>query len=738
VHPARCGLSRSDLTVRSRATAAMSVSVSATSSGSERNLIGQRGRRVGVGDQPQVRYGRHGDTSFGRELDHSGPNYHLVTVRREDRHQGSTISGPRSRCEGLDALRPRRFSVFGALAAGCLAGAFAITELRAASPRSSTAQVVRSDVVKTLKLSGAVQAGLVYQLSFGTTSTGSAGDKTDRTSCTDSPDHPLIGLGPVRSVQVAPGESVSSGQVLAQADTSALSADLAAAQQDFERARSQLDLAEADALAAGDLIPAVRGTSKTDAAGHNTAESSLQGVAALGAVQTRVEHARERVDRDQREIARASISAPTDGVIEAVNAVVGATPSCSAPAIRMRSATLEVTTALPARLLSSVADKQPVLAELPDLGRTLNLHFSMLALRAAAQRAVARPDSTATSSSTPDDTAMPLALTVTKPPPEMLPGMRAVVTIELARHRSVLAVPSRAVHRNSPDAYVTRAECRKHCDVPVEVGLSGDTLTEVASADLHAGDLVTAEGDSLQPTFSDDFSGPAGGDPNIGLSQAAWNLDNCWASGCAGNLAEYRQQNAQLDGQGDLVLKASQGGTSAHCGPRTCTHTSAGLTMLASPGNTASVAQQYGHFEARIKARLSTNYRAAFWIEGADPGSWPEGGEVDIFDADGREPGEVRQYAHGDTKDADLGGGWALPQGKSVNDWHTYAVDWTPSGITWKVDGDITRFVGAADLRDGWKRSFEHPFAAAIELSVVGDTTEPSASVLIDYVRFTV
>jgi beta-glucanase (GH16 family) len=130
----------------------------------------------------------------------------------------------------------------------------------------------------------------------------------------------------------------------------------------------------------------------------------------------------------------------------------------------------------------------------------------------------------------------------------------------------------------------------------------------------------------------------------------------------------------------------------------------------------------------------------AFWLIGnnIDVVGHPACGEIDVVEALGRSTRDVEQHAHGPY--LEFGSDFTLPEGQSVADWHTYAVQWSSEAIEWQVDGTTTRTLTREDAGSRWV--FDHPFYILLNLAVGGnwpgspnsDTVFP-AEMVIDYVR---
>jgi beta-glucanase (GH16 family) len=240
-------------------------------------------------------------------------------------------------------------------------------------------------------------------------------------------------------------------------------------------------------------------------------------------------------------------------------------------------------------------------------------------------------------------------------------------------------------------------------------------------------------------TWSDEFDGAAGSAPDA----AKWTHET-GGSGNGNHELEYytsSTSNAALDGAGHLVITArrnTDSGLSCWNGP--CQYTSARL-------NTArTFTQAYGHFEARIKIPRGQGMWPAFWMMGNDIGTagWPNNGELDVMENIGKEPGTVHGTIHGPgySGASGLGAGYTLPGGKAfADDFHTFAVDWSPSTITWSVDGTAYETRTPADA-SGHTWVFDHPFFLILNLAVGGDwpggpdagTSFPQ-TMTVDYVR---
>jgi HlyD family secretion protein len=95
---------------------------------------------------------------------------------------------------------------------------------------------------------------------------------------------------------------------------------------------------------------------------------------------------------------------------------------------------------------------------------------------------------------------------LTDPDAEVKPGMTASVTITIQSLENVLLVPNRAVHLVNSQRMVYVLRNGQLLEVPLTLGASDETLSEVTSGDLSAGDVLV-----LNPPAN--FTPGQGGDP---------------------------------------------------------------------------------------------------------------------------------------------------------------------------------------------------------------------------------
>jgi beta-glucanase (GH16 family) len=239
-------------------------------------------------------------------------------------------------------------------------------------------------------------------------------------------------------------------------------------------------------------------------------------------------------------------------------------------------------------------------------------------------------------------------------------------------------------------------------------------------------------------TWSDEFDGPAGSEPN----PTNWGYDIGGGGWGNNELQSYtnRRQNSFLDGEGNLVIKALRETFTGSDGI-TRDYTSARLLTK------GKFNQAYGRFEARLKLPIGQGLWPAFWMLGndIDQVGWPRCGEIDIMEYRGREPSISHGSLHGQGYSGAnaLTGHFTLSGDRRFSDdFHVFAVDWSPESIRFYVDGILYQTKGPANLPAGARWAFDHPFFIILNVAVGGNfggnpdsTTSFPQTMTVDYVR---
>ena len=272
-----------------------------------------------------------------------------------------------------------------------------------------------------------------------------------------------------------------------------------------------------------------------------------------------------------------------------------------------------------------------------------------------------------------------------------------------------------------------------------EIFVSGFVLVAAVTlllVDCGQSQTAMSSGNPWTLVWSDEFSGSNGSAPD----SAKWTLET-GGNGWGNNELEYytsRLQNAQIQ-NGFLVITALKETYTGTDGV-TRNYTSARMKTA------SKFEQQYGRFEARIKIPYGQGMWPAFWMLGNDIGRvrWPTCGEIDIMENIGKEPAIVHGTIHGPgySGGAGIGSPFSLAGGRFADDYHLYAVEWEPKVIRFYVDSNLYATRTPADLPQGTKWVYDHPFFLILNLAVGGDwpgtpdnTTAFPQAMLVDNVR---
>ena len=91
------------------------------------------------------------------------------------------------------------------------------------------------------------------------------------------------------------------------------------------------------------------------------------------------------------------------------------------------------------------------------------------------------------------------------------PGMTAAVSIITSSKQNVLVLPNRAIHNNGGQHVVTVLSAGSLVNVPVTLGLTNDTQSEIASGNINVGDTVVLNATTLTTTTTQGGGGIFGG-----------------------------------------------------------------------------------------------------------------------------------------------------------------------------------------------------------------------------------
>jgi HlyD family secretion protein len=96
----------------------------------------------------------------------------------------------------------------------------------------------------------------------------------------------------------------------------------------------------------------------------------------------------------------------------------------------------------------------------------------------------------------------PVTVQVMDPDQNIRPGMTASVTIIIDQVEDALLVPNKAIRTSGGQQYVTVMFEGQQINIPVTVGLVGDSMSEITSDQLMEGDAVVVNGSTSSTTAS--------------------------------------------------------------------------------------------------------------------------------------------------------------------------------------------------------------------------------------------
>lgn len=104
--------------------------------------------------------------------------------------------------------------------------------------------------------------------------------------------------------------------------------------------------------------------------------------------------------------------------------------------------------------------------------------------------------------------------------------------------------------------------------------------------------------------------------------------------------------------------------------------------------------KKYGKFEIRAKAPTGKGYWPAIWMlpENDVYGTWAASGELDIMEGWGSRPNTVAGTIHyGGMAPNNVYSGkeYVFPDNATIEQFHTYSIEWEPGEIRWYVDGEL-------------------------------------------------
>ena len=239
--------------------------------------------------------------------------------------------------------------------------------------------------------------------------------------------------------------------------------------------------------------------------------------------------------------------------------------------------------------------------------------------------------------------------------------------------------------------------------------------------------------------WSDEFNAPDG----TPADATKWNQETGNSGWTYNQERQYYTPgtaNAVQRGGALVITATTQGASQLTCEYGPCRYTSARFNSQ------NKFAQKYGRFEARIQITRTQGLWPAFWMLGDDIGSkgWPTCGEIDIMENIGKEPAKNHGSLHGPgySGGGALTGAYTLASGALADAFHVYAAEWEAGAIRFYVDDTLYETRTPADVPNGSRWVYDHPFFIVLNVAVGGNfpgdpdnTTILPQEMKVDYVR---
>ncbi len=156
--------------------------------------------------------------------------------------------------------------------------------------------------------------------------------------------------------------------------------------------------------------------------------------------------------------------------------------------------------------------------------------------------------------------------------------------------------------------------------------------------------------------------------------------------------------------------------------------------------------QTYGRFEVRARyfGATTIGVQSAIWLWPSDKvyGPWPHSGEIDIAEYYSKYPDRVIPYVHYAASEPDPTATNTQCFVDRPDEFHTYAVDWTPTAITISIDGRTCVSTSWSKASLPRPAPFDQPFHLNLTQALgigqnafVPGTTPLPATMQVDHVR---
>jgi macrolide-specific efflux system membrane fusion protein len=339
----------------------------------------------------------------------------------------------------------------------------------ASTPDYLTSAATTGNVTDDVAATGALATTTSYGLSFGSAPhlAGASSGATGSTTWTAS------------KVDVKVGDTVKKGAVLAVASTTDLKRQLA------------------DATSAWESAGINRTIARQNLADASGTDAIRQATIALNNAETQVSDTRKARQDLAAQISRATITAPIDGIVTAVNVVSGL-DAPSGDAIVLDSTTFQVTADVVESDLAKIAVGQTASVAVTAVGTTVTGTVSAISPTAS------------TATGTNGVVSYPVTVTLNDVPAGARAGMTADITITIASADSVLTVPATALRGTAGNYTVLVMDAAgQPVTQAVQVGLVTASTAEIKSG-LTAGQVVVTGVKTTQTTVANGGGGFGG------------------------------------------------------------------------------------------------------------------------------------------------------------------------------------------------------------------------------------
>jgi beta-glucanase (GH16 family) len=191
---------------------------------------------------------------------------------------------------------------------------------------------------------------------------------------------------------------------------------------------------------------------------------------------------------------------------------------------------------------------------------------------------------------------------------------------------------------------------------------------------------------TYRTTFFDDFTGPA-------LDRGKWRVVRTGTEmgSVNGEAQAYVDSTDNIRTENGALLLSAK-----HC--KGCTQ-AGGATYDFTSGRIDTHTRfdfTYGKVSARMKLPVGDGFWPAFWLLGSDVDDpsvgWPSSGETDIMENIGyADWTSTALHGPGYSADGNIGARQVYPGGGRADEWHTYAVEWTPTTMRFFVDDRLVQ-----------------------------------------------